>query len=561
MSESQGRETTGAGAGPAGAARRPNILLIMADELVAALTGAYGHPVVRTPNLERLAGRGVRFEAAYSPAPLCAPARACLVSGQYSSTNRVYDNAALFAADIPCMGHYLTNAGYDCVLSGKMHFVGPDQLHGFRRRLTTDIYAEEFNMLDNRAPWSLARDPAAFEPQRGRGRHAQNYVGSNVHVGRWHHHLSYDEEAHFRALEYLRARGAVKALAEQRWARAGSSQRGPGQAPLGAEERSAERQHVSEADGPQPWFLCVSFHHPHEPFWPPQDVWDLYEGEAIETPEYPPDMEARYSAMDRWLNANHGIRFFQEELRSKESLYRVRRAYYALVTYVDRKVGELLATLEEHGLWEDTVVVFTSDHGDMLCEKSMVQKRIFYEWSCRVPLLMRFPGDAYAGRVVTEPVNLIDLLPTFLDLAGIPEAARLPMDGQSLMGLVDGAETAPRTSFAEMHVEDNPVLCFMVRRGRFKLNLMVGVDAQLFDLQTDPDEWHNLSGKPEYAEVERELRGAIEARFDFGRIEADVRRSIASRRLIREAMRRNGTLWDYAPHFDPSKDALQQYLR
>ncbi|HEX2033158.1 MAG TPA: sulfatase/phosphatase domain-containing protein, partial [Chloroflexota bacterium] len=188
-------------------------------------------------------------------------------------------------------------------------------------------------------------------------------------------------------------------------------------------------------------------------------------------------------------------------------------------------------------------------------------KRIFYEWSCRVPLIMRFPQDAYAGTVVTEPVNLIDLLPTFLDLAGITHQERLPMDGQSLMGLVDGSDAAPRTTFAEMHVEDNPVLCFMVRRGRFKLNLMVGVDAQLFDLQADPGEWHNLIGKPEYASVERELRSAIEERFAFAPIEADVRRSIAARRLIREAMRRNGTLWDYAPHFDPSKDALQQYLR
>src|SRR5688572_356192 len=110
---------------------RPNILLIMADELVARLTGgAYDHPVVMTPNLDELRRQGVRFDAAYSPSPLCAPARACLVSGMYTSTNRVYDNAAYFAGDIPCLGHYLTNAGYDAVLSGKMHFVGADQLHG-----------------------------------------------------------------------------------------------------------------------------------------------------------------------------------------------------------------------------------------------------------------------------------------------------------------------------------------------------------------------------------------------------------------------------------------------
>jgi len=550
-----------------GGQRQPNILMIMADELVARLTGAYGHPVVRTPNLDELVRRGVRFDAAYSPSPLCAPARACLTSGQYTSTNRVYDNAALFAADIPSIGHYLTNAGYDCVLSGKMHFVGPDQLHGFRRRLTTDIYAEEFNMLDARAPWSLARDPSLFAEEKGRGRHAGNYVGSNVHVGRWHHHLSYDEEAHFRGLEYLRARGAVKAMAENRWQRSGGahtvqrSQAAPlPRQGLGAEERTAERQHVSAEQGTQPFFLCVSYHHPHEPFWPPQDVWDLYEGAEIETPEYPEDMEERYSAMDRWLNANHGIRNFKEELRSKESLYRVRRAYYALVTYIDRKVGELIGALKEHGLWDDTVIVFSSDHGDMLCEKSMVQKRIFYDPSCRIPLLMRFPNDAHAGTVVKEPVNLIDLMPTFLDLAGVPEDGRLPMDGQSLMGLVDGTDTEPRTTFAEMHVEDNPVLCFMVRRGKYKLNLMVGEDAQLFDMEADPDEWNNLVHDASYEAVVADLRQAILEKFDVDAIEADVRRSINARRLIREAMRRNGTLWDYTPAFDSNKDAMQQYL-
>ncbi|HEU5318161.1 MAG TPA: sulfatase-like hydrolase/transferase, partial [Chloroflexota bacterium] len=255
-----------------------------------------------------------------------------------------------------------------------------------------------------------------------------------------------------------------------------------------------------------------------------------------------------------------GIRMFKEELRSKESLTRVRRAYFALVTWIDRKVGELIDTLKEHDLWDDTVVMFTSDHGDMLCEKSMVQKRIFYDYSARVPLIMRFPNDQYAGTVVKEPVNLIDLLPTWLDLAGVPNETRLPMDGQSLLPLLDGTDTAPRTTFSEMHVEDNPVPCFMVRRGKHKLIYLHGVGAQLFDLEADPDEWDNLSGKPDHKATEDELRQAILDRFDVETIERDIVRSIKSRRLIRETMRRNHTLWDYEPRFDPNKDAMQQYL-
>ncbi len=513
---------------PAAPTVPPDILLIMADQLIPMLTGAYGHPVVQTPNLNALVARGVRFDAAYSPSPLCAPARACLMSGTYTSTNRVYDNSAPFASDIPTIAHYLTNQGYDCVLSGKMHFVGADQLHGFRCRLTTDIYAEEFGMLQNRAPWVFTRDPSTFDPQAGRGRHAQNYVGSNVHVGRWHHHLAYDEETHFRAVEYLRARGAVRRL--------------------------------GRPDGAQPFFLCVSYHHPHDPFWPPQDLWDLYEGAPIDVPELPDNLEATYSAMDRWLNSNHGVRYFAAELRDPASLRRVRRAYYAMVTYIDRKVGELLHTLQEHGLWENTLIIFTSDHGDMLCEKGMVQKRVLYEFSARVPLVMRFPNDRYAGTVVREPANLVDLLPTLLDIAGVEVGVRQPVDGQSLMGLIDGSDRATRTTFSEEHVEDVAVPCFMVRRGRFKYIHIHGVDRQLFDLEADPGEWHNLAGQPEYRDVEDELRVAILERFDPEAIEADVRRSLHARRLILEAMRRNGTLWDYTPPFDPSRDALQQYL-
>jgi choline-sulfatase len=510
--------------------RLPNILLVMADQFIPFLSGAYGHPVVQTPNLDALVARGVRFDAAYSPSPLCAPARACLMSGTYTSTNRVYDNSAPFASDTPTIAHYLTNAGYDCVLSGKMHFVGADQLHGFRCRLTTDIYAEEFDMLDNRAPWVFTREPGGFDPAAGRGRHAQNYVGSNVHVNRWHHHLAYDEEAHFRAMHYLRAQGVV---------------------------RSRGRAGGGEA---QPFFLCVSYHHPHDPFWPPQELWDLYEGAQIDIPSLPDDLEATYSAMDRWLNSSHGVRHYAAELHDPESLRRVRRAYYAMVTYADRKVGDLLRTLQEHGLWDETLVVFCSDHGDMLCEKGMVQKRSLYDFSCRVPLIARFPDDRYAGTVVHEPANLVDLLPTLLDVVGVSDEQRLPCDGSSLLGLIDSSDTAPRTTFSEEHVEDVATTCFMVRRGRFKYVSVHGVAAQLFDLEADPGEWRNLTGDPRYGDVEGALHQAILARFSPDAIEADVRRSLRARRLIREAMRRTGTRWDYAPPFDPDRDALEQYL-
>jgi choline-sulfatase len=469
---------------------RPNILLVMADQLVPFLTAAYGHPVVQTPALDRLAADGIRFDAAYTPYPLCSPARAALVTGRYASSLGCYDNASILPADEPTIAHYLTNAGYDTVLTGKMHFVGPDQLHGFKRRLTTDVFPATMD-------WVPTMDE---EGRFVRGGHARSYVPPEVGVRPWTKFLSYDEETHFRALEYLRER-----------------------ARLGPEE---------------PFFLVVSYHHPHDPFHPTQELWDLYEGAAIDVPARH-DWEV--SAMDAWANEAHECA--DVDLADSEAMRALRRAYYALVTYVDRKVGELLAEIPE-----DTVVLFTSDHGDMLGERGMVQKRCFYEWSVRVPLLLRLPGNRRAGERVSHPVSLLDVAPTLLDVAGVQDG--LPSDGRSLLDA-----DPDRSVLAEYHVEKVRAPCFMARRGRWKLIHVHGHGSQLFDLEADPGELENLAGRgiPE----EDALRAKILAEFDPDAIAADGADSVRRRELIRRAMALNGTRWDHAPVFD----ATTQYVR
>lgn len=287
-------------------------------------------------------------------------------------------------------------------------------------------------------------------------------------------------------------------------------------------------------------FLCGAYGHP-----------------VVQTPH----LAETLSAMDRWLNAHHCVQ--RHDLRNPEGLYRLRRAYYALVTFVDRKVGELVATLKEQGLYEDTIVLFTSDHGDMLCEKGMVQKRSFYEWSCRVPLLMRLPGDEHAGTVRSEPVSLVDILPTLLDVAAVRDEDRLPVDGTSLMSLLgDGApaDAGRRDVFAEMHSEGVAVPCFMLRRGPHKYVYIHGEAPQLFDLEADPGEWRNLASDPRYARIEAELRARILERFSPENVERLVTHSLRRRRLVHAAMRRSGTTWDYVPRFDASRNALDQYL-
>jgi choline-sulfatase len=230
----------------------------------------------------------------------------------------------------------------------------------------------------------------------------------------------------------------------------------------------------------------------------------------------------------------------------------LRRAYLGLVTYVDRKLGELLRVLEETGQADDTVIVFTSDHGDMLGERRMVQKRTFYEWSVRVPLIVRLPGRERAGETIATPVSLLDLAPTFLDIAGLPESERLRLDGCSLLD-----PRPDRVVFSEYHVEKVRAPCFMARTGRHKLIHVHGHDERLFDVEADPGEWNDLLGRPELEPVAASLRAAIRDRFDAERLAREGEASIRRRELIARAMARNGTRWDHQPAFD----ATRQYVR
>jgi choline-sulfatase len=458
-----------------------NVLVVMVDQLVPFMTRPYGDPVAQTPNMQLLADEGVRFDAAYTPYPLCSPARAAFMTGDYASRHGCYDNASILPADVPTVAHYLTLAGYETVLSGKMHFVGPDQLHGFARRLTTDVYPAAMN-------WVPTQDP---DGRFVRGGHARSYVPPRVGVVPWSKFLAYDEETHFRALEYLR-------------------------------------------NGPaDPFFLVVSYHHPHDPFQVTQELWDLYEGVDIPIPDTPEDVE--YSVMDVWANEAHETDAV--DLRDPDGLRALRRAYYALVSYVDRKLGELLEVVPD-----DTLVIFTSDHGDMLAERAMVQKRCFYEWSARIPLIVRHP-DRRTG-VVDTPVSLLDVAPTILAAAGADEP--LPMDGVDLF--------EPRgVVFSEYHVEKVRAPCFMVRQGRWKYVYIHGHGDQLFDLESDPGEWANLAGERDTAE----LRQAILAHFDPDAIACHGVESVARRDVIARAMAMTSTRWDYSPPFDATK----QYVR
>lgn len=498
-------------------ADQPNILFIVSDQMTAALTGVYGHPVVKTPHLNRLAADGIRFDSAYTPFPLCAPGRACLMTGRHASAIGAWDNGCLTTADQPTFAHYAEVAGYDAILSGKMHFVGPDQLHGFRRRLTTDIYTADFSWV--REEWigikeSKGQDCEEVMAERSMY-NSRSYVADGIEIGTWHNALAYDEETHHRSIAYLRAKGA-------------------------------------RDDGP--FLLTASYHHPHEPFHAPHEFWDMYEGDEIAIPEFPDDLEDRYSMLDRNLNAYHGRTRY--DLRNPEGLRKLRRAYYALTTYMDNKVGELLDTLEETGQADNTVVVFASDHGDMLCEKEMVQKRNFYEPSCRVPLIVRFPDKWKAGTVHTTPVSLLDLVPTFSELCG--HADMLPHDGESLIGQLSDGDP-DRIVFSQAH-EAIGMPCVMARQGCYKYNYIHGYDDQLFDVDADPGEWSNLAEDPAHKDTADRLRGAILKEFDPDWMEQENLESLYRRQLVRDVNLKHKRTWAHKVEWDQTKGAAGQYF-
>ncbi len=477
--------------------KQPNILLIMADQMTPFMLEACGGIGARTRNMSALVQRSANFTNAYTPSPICVPARSCFMTGLYTSTTGCYDNGDPYHSFIPTFAHYLTNAGYETVLAGKMHFIGADQLHGFQRRLNTDVYPSGFI-------WSYPLPPEEDEGAKAFDFTAQ-YVAQNIGPG-WSKELQYDEETQFRSLEYLR--------------------------------------HTPD----KPWMLTVSFTNPHPPYKVPKRYWEMYKDADIPLPEYPEDMDDSYSDYDRAIRRWHGLHLRGDEIRDPENLIAMRRGFAALAHYVDDKIGELLEVLEDSGLRDDTVVIVTSDHGEMLGEKGMIQKRSLYEWSARIPLIVDVPGGA--ARTIETPVSLIDVPATLIDIAGQTPVA--PLEGRSLVPAIEGADLEVIPIISEYHGEGIMRPSFMVRVGDWKYHYCHGSKAQLFNLAEDPGEWNNRAGDADCQEIEAQLNHVITGgRFDLDKIKSEVWDRLPLKQVVNAAMKENQTVWDYAADQNP----------
>lgn len=484
---------------------QPNILILMADQMAPSALPAYGHELVHAPTIRRLADQGVVFDSAYCNSPLCAPSRFSMLSGRLPSRIGAYDNACEFPADQPTIAHALRYRGYRTILAGKMHFVGPDQLHGFEERLTTDIYPADFGWTPD---WTRpAERPSWYHSM-------DSVIGAGPCIRT--NQLDYDEEVSFVTRRKL--------------------------------------FEIARGSDERPFFLTMSLTHPHDPFAIPRRYWDLYDDADIAPPR------VRIAAADQ---DPHSLRLrhvcgLDLAAVTDAQVRAARRAYYGAISFVDEQIGSVLEALADSGMADDTIVLLIGDHGEMLGERDLWYKMNFFEGGARIPMIVHAPGR-FAPRRVAASVSLVDLLPTLTDLAGgrLPDDMTPAGDGTSLLPHLRG-EAGHDEAIGEYLGEAAVAPIVMIRRGALKF-IHAPVDPdQLFDLTADPDERINLAADPAHAGSVAAFRREVDARWDLPRLEAEVLASQRRRRLVAAAMA-TGTRksWDYQPF----RDAAQDYVR
>ncbi|KAF1808491.1 choline-sulfatase [Eremomyces bilateralis CBS 781.70] len=493
---------------------KPNILYIMADQLAAPLLRMHDakSPII-TPHLDSLAESGVVFDSAYCNSPLCAPSRFCMVTGQLPSKIGAYDNASFLPSDVPTFAHMLRGEGYETTLAGKMHFIGPDQLHGFENRLTPDIYPADFGWAVN---WDNPEERLEWYHNMSSVYQAGPCVRSNQ--------LDYDEEVMHKSTQYL-----------YDYVRQGKSQR--------------------------PFSLTVSLTHPHDPYAISKDLWDLYEDVDIPMPEVviPQDQQDPHSTrllkcIDAWDNDI-----------PEEAVKRARRAYYAACTYVDNQIGKLLRILKECSLDKNTVVIFSGDHGDMLGERGLWYKMNWFEMSSRVPLVINYP-PRFNHRRVKESVSTLDLPFTLLELVAGPKAvqkwaALSPIDGRSIYPALVGRPVADEV-IGEYMGEGAITPVVMIRRGKWKYVASLIDPPQLYNLADDPHELTNFANAAnttvESKTVAASFEEEVRSRWDLPKVHQRVLLKQRERRLIWNALRKGKfQSWD----FEGEGGGQQQYIR
>ncbi|TDE90758.1 DUF4976 domain-containing protein [Occultella glacieicola] len=456
---------------------RPNILLISTDQQRFDMVGAYGNPAVSTPNLDRLAGQGVLFENCYVQNPVCAPSRASLMTGRYVSAHGLHANGVDLAGHEELFSRRLADAGYDCGLVGKLHLGACSDGR------------DEPRLDDGFRVFRWAHDPYPGSPDNA------------YHLWLQDHHPDLYTTA-------LHERGLFDSMPTEahysHW--------------IGEETIDFLR---SSRLRDKPFFFVANFFDPHHGFGAPEEYLRRYDD--VELPpivtrdgelDSKPPIQAEASKESYGGHAPGYTSYTDEALRD------VRKAYYAMVSLVDDEVGRILGALEDEGLADNTIVVFTSDHGEMLGDHQLMLKGPFmYECAVRVPLIIRWPGVAAPGERRSELVQWVDLAPTFVQAAGLPIPPT--SQGAGLERLIRGGDPDWRDwamcQYRDSgHPYDPPVHVTMLRHDRWKLVVHHGPPAtarassgELYDLEADPDELTNLWDDPTSRATRSALQGKL----------------------------------------------------
>jgi uncharacterized sulfatase len=436
---------------------RPNVLLIMSDDLAATL-GSYGHPVAKTPHLDALARRGVQFDRAYCQFPHCNPSRSCMMSGLRPNTTRVTDNADNLYKNIPgvlTLPHHFRQQGYATARCGKIFHLGVPT----GQESMDDPEAWDFGM-----PF---RDERPYPPSRA----------SEVKV----------KSGKKQGLGWQETQGPDNNMVDGQFSE---------QAVAWLEKRDAAK----------PFFLAVGFHRPHLPLVAPAKYFDLYPFDSITLPEVPENDEA-----DIPLPARNGSVPGYALTTTPEQRRAAIRAYLACVSYMDAQAGVVLDALKRLGLEENTVVVFCGDHGWHLGEHGLWHKRSLFEECAQVPFIVAAPGTKGLGKRSSSLVELLDVYPTLCDLAGLP--APKVLEGKSLRPVLDDpaasihdaaftqARRGKNAEYWGRTVRTNRWRCTEWDEGRNGI--------ELYDHDADPHEYKNLAEDPQHAAALKELRALL----------------------------------------------------
>lgn len=424
--------------------KRPNVLWIMSDEHNPYVVGCYGDRVVQTPNIDSLAASGVRFANAYCQHPLCVPSRSALMTGRYCFELGAWDNGSQLPEGIRTMGHHFSEAGYITGASGKMHLVGKDKHVGFKLRPLGDAGADVL--------WRAAEDV-----RKVAGAVCQPAVAGP----------SDDPLETFQ--DYQATQAAIRMLKENR---------------------------------DRPFMFWVSYIFPHFPFVSPEIYYNRYRG-RMRLPEVTREEIARlpvylqkYREEHLWANL------------TDEQILTARAAYYGNVNFIDDEVGKLLKALDELDLTRNTIIVYTTDHGEMLGEHGLWRKNCFYEQSARIPLIISYPPALPKGKVVSEVVEQFNLFPTISELCGLGTPTGI--SARSMVKLMRGEEKEWRdVAFSEYEAHPLQSSNRMVRTHRWKYNWFELNPPQLFDMKNDPGEIQNLADTPEGKKVIAELEKLV----------------------------------------------------